>query len=122
MIPPLLRLMIREPALLAEHVGAYSSLARLELRAFHGALRRRIGLWLLLACSLLCLALLGGMSLLLWASLGHGHWLHLAVPAAPLAASIASGVALLRQAALKDPLERTWDQFDADLNLLKDSP
>lgn len=69
MIHPVFRLAAAQPMLLAEHVGAYAGLASEELLLMGMALKRR---WMWQLFSAICLgiaAVLGGVSVLLWASL-----------------------------------------------------
>ncbi|MCB1917841.1 MAG: phage holin family protein [Rhodocyclaceae bacterium] len=122
MISPLIRLVLRDPGLLAEHVGSYSALARHELRDYRRHLFRRLGWLLLLFGSLLAGVVLSGVSVLLWALGQTFHPAMVAVPAVPLAAALIAGVALIRHDGRVEPMARTWDQFDADLRLLEERP
>lgn len=88
MIHPVFRLAAAQPMLLADHVGAYAGLLSEELLLMGMALKRR-WLWQLLGAVCLGISVvLGGVSVLLWASLmlpaGAVWWLVL-TPLLPLA-------------------------------------
>jgi hypothetical protein len=87
MIHPVFRLAAAQPMLLADHVGAYAGLVSEELLLMGMALKRR-WLWQLLGAVCLGISVvLGGVSVLLWASLmlpaGAVWWLVL-TPLLPL--------------------------------------
>ena len=120
MISPLIRLVLRDPGLLAEHIGGYSELARHELREYRQRLVRRLAWLLLLFGSLLTGVVLTGVSVLMWALRDAFHPAMVAVPAVPLVAALVAGLILIRDDERTEPLARTWDQFDADLRLLEE--
>lgn len=79
MIHPVFRLAAAQPMLLANHVGAYAGLVSEELLLMVLALKRR---WMWQLFGAICLsisAVLGGVSVLMWASLtlpvGAAWWL-----------------------------------------------
>lgn len=88
MFPPLLRMLLDEPGLLASHAAAYTDLVQEEAGALRSRLFRRLGLILGLAgCAFLALLFIG-MALMLYATSGHGHWLLWLVPAIPLVCTL----------------------------------
>lgn len=87
MTHPALRLALRQPALVAEHVAAYAALIGDEVALGAAQLKTRL---LLSLGALACVAaatVLAGVALLLWGAQGNAlrwPWLYLAVPAVPL--------------------------------------
>ncbi|MCB1889159.1 MAG: phage holin family protein [Rhodocyclaceae bacterium] len=121
MVPSLVRMVIRQPELLVDHLGAYSELAREDLRRFRAALLHRLALGLVAVGCGLAGVVLAGMALLLWASGSPYHWAFVAVPLVPLTGSAAAALLLRARRDLSEPMERTWDQFDADLDLIRET-
>ncbi|MCZ4305176.1 hypothetical protein O4G98_10545 [Zoogloeaceae bacterium G21618-S1] len=118
MIAPLIRLFIREPELLAEHLSAYLELTRADLRRFISHLRRQIALLCLAAAGGLIGSVLGGVAALLWAAQHEAHWVFFAVPLVPLVLTSACVVGLYRFKQSEDPLARLCKQVDADLKVI----
>lgn len=92
MIHPLLRLIATQPQLLADHAESYADLVGEELGKTTAVWKRRV----LLNATALCLvgvaAVLGGVALMLWASLPvlsmHAPWALVAAPALPAVAAL----------------------------------
>lgn len=117
-ISPLIRLFIREPELLASHLGAYLELGRRDLRRFRQHVRRRSMLLGLAAAGVLIGSMLAGVAALLWAARHETHWVFFAVPLVPLALGLACALGLSRRAPAHAPLERIWNELESDLNVL----
>lgn len=118
MISPLIRLFIREPELLADHLGAYLELARADLCLFRRRLKHQMMLLWFAAAGLLAGVLLTGVAVLLWAAQHEMHWVFFAVPLAPLILALACAIGLSRHAQAGDSMERFWNQVEADLKVL----
>ncbi|QLQ03860.1 MAG: hypothetical protein HZY77_14865 [Thiobacillus sp.] len=85
MWPPLLRILLDEPALLAEHAAAYSALIRQEAMHLQARLLRRLGYLLLLGGGVLLAVMFAGIALMLHAADEGRYWLLWTVPLMPLA-------------------------------------
>ena len=123
MLPPLLRLFMDEPALLASHAGAYTDLLCADAARWRARQLRRL-LYLAAAVAALVVALaLGGVALMLHAATGSSHWLLWAVPAAPLLGALAAGLAC-RASPVGESFPRVRRQIAEDMELfgLKDTP
>lgn len=117
MWPPLLRVLLHEPALLIEHGAGYAELIGEEAIAWQSGLKRRLGLWLaLIGCGALAL-LFGGVALMLYAVTATAHWLLWAVPAVPLVALLAAAGLLARHDRGSAAFPRLRVQVDRDLQL-----
>ncbi len=114
-------MVIRRPELLVDHLDAYSELAREELRRFGATLLQRLVLGLVALGSGLAAVVLAGVAVLMWAGGTPPHWAFVVVPLLPLALSLACTVFLLTCRDIDEPLERTWNQFDNDLALIRET-
>lgn len=121
MIHPVFRLAATQPMLLASHVGAYAGLASEELLLMGMALKRR-WMWQLFAAVCLGIAaVLGGVSVMLWASSlampTDAWWWLVLTPLLPLAV----GAWAWRRASQPlpcEPLTRLREQLMLDSALL----
>jgi hypothetical protein len=121
---PLLRLIISRPLLLAQHAEAYGELVAAEFGAVSAAWKRRALLNAVAVCCLGVAAVLGGVSLMLWAVVPapqiHAEWALLAAPLIPVA--LAAGCMLAareRGAASGASFDRIREQLKADLAMLQ---
>ncbi len=119
MIPPLLRLALGEPGLLAEHLDAYAALAQRDWRVWRSRMRRRLLLWSLVALGSLAAILFGGVALMLWAVTGSGHWLLYCVPVAPALLALFAGLAAWREREGEACASLSF-QFHEDMRLFKE--
>jgi cytochrome bd-type quinol oxidase subunit 2 len=69
MLHPVFRLAASQPQLLAEHAAGYAGLLAEEVASSGAHIKRRITLQIIGLLSLMVAAILGGMAVLLWASL-----------------------------------------------------
>ncbi|MBT9567827.1 MAG: phage holin family protein [Thiobacillus sp.] len=116
MLPPLLRILLDEPALLAAHAAAYTDLIKQESCTFRARMVRRIGYLLMLyGCALLGL-LFAGVALMLHAVTGAGDWLLWVVPAVPLVGALVAGWAVWR-APRTDSFPKTRAQLGEDMQM-----
>lgn len=122
---PLLGLLARHPAWLAEHAAAYAVLIGEEARQGLQQQLSRAAWWLLAVCSALAAVLLGGVALMLWQLLGSGAppralpvlW---TVALLPWATGLLSAWRLWRH--VPTPLlAETRRQLQADLGLWQDT-
>lgn len=118
MISPLIRLFIREPELLADHLGAYLELARTDLCRFRHQVRCQMALLWIISAGVLTCAVLAGVAALLWAARHEAYWVFFAVPLVPFMLTLVCAMALSRHAQTDDPLERILSQVEADLKVL----
>ena len=114
MIHPLLRLAVKQPHLLADHLSAYAALAGEDVSKVSSSLALKIGLY----ASAGVLALLGlvliGVALLLVAatpSVDHTTWALIVVPLTPF---VLAGIMVL--VARSRPVEKAFDTLKGQLN------
>ena len=117
MWPPLLRILLDEPALIFEHVAGYTALIHQETTCWQVQLKRRIRYFLLLVGSGLLALLFAGIALMLYAVTGISHWLLWAVPGVPLFGLIMASWGLARELPVPSTFPRLRSQFDKDLQL-----
>lgn len=117
MWPPLLRILLDEPALIFGHVAGYTALIHQETTCWQARLKRRIRYFLLLVGSGLLALLFAGIALMLYAVTGISHWLLWAVPGAPLFGLIVASWGLARELPVPSTFPRLRSQFDKDLQL-----
>tara|TARA_R110002049_G_scaffold299922_1_gene490410 strand:- start:204 stop:578 length:375 start_codon:yes stop_codon:yes gene_type:complete len=96
MWPPLFKVLLNEPTLLARHVAAYAALVKQDAHVLYVHQTRRIGYLLVLVGGVMSSLLFAGIALMLHAVTGSVHWLLWAVPAVPLAGAFAMGWCLWR--------------------------
>ncbi len=116
MLPPLLKIALDEPSLLFSHAAAYIGLASVEIQDWEARLRQRLVLLLLLSGALLMTLILGGVSLMLYATSSAGHWLLWAVPLAPLLVTLLVAALLVRKPGMAAPLSRVRAQLEKDMH------
>jgi len=121
---PLLRILLREPGLLAGHVCAYAELIGQDAARWRAHQLRRLGCLLTLAVAAVLALLFAGVALMLHAATGSGHWLLWAVPAGALLLALAAGLACLRTRPPAPAFSRVRTQMAEDLELfgLKEPP
>lgn len=117
MLPPLLRILLDEPRLLATHIANYSDLIRQETGSIQSRLAQRVGLTIVLAGSVFLTVTFLGIALMLYAVSGVSHWLLWLVPLVPLVASMVAGTMLMNLPREKG-YPRTRAQFDEDMQVL----
>lgn len=122
LIHPLLRLAIKEPHLLVDHLSAYAALAGQELSKTSSSLALRTGLYAGAGVMTLLGLFLVGVALLLMAatpSEDHTTWALIVVPLTPLV--VAAGlVVMARGKPVEKAFETLKQQVDKDLALLKE--
>ena len=124
MIHPLIRLMVTQPELLAEHLGAYAALVGSEVQDVKARLLKRV---LLVAVALCCFGVavvLTGVSLMLWAVTPvlttGGIWALILVPGLPAAGAVAAALTA-RQPVVDTAFTTLQAQLDADARMLADA-
>jgi len=117
MLPSFLRLLINEPALLTEHIEAYSSLLTDELRVWKANLQRQWVLKIIMACSFLLTIMFAGIALMLWGVTDKHHWSLIIVPLIPFLVSIAVAFILTNKSLVRTPFEASKKQFCADIHM-----
>ena len=116
MLLRLLRLALREPALLGEHASAYADLLKQDAARWQARQVTRAVFGLAAAAGLLIGLTFAGVALMLYAATDAGHWLLWVVPAVPLAGALVAGLAARRAPA---PLfARVRQQFAEDAEVL----
>lgn len=117
MWPPLLRVLLDEPALLAEHAAAYSALILEDAMRLQARLLRRLGYLFLLGAGVLLAVMFAGIALMLHAADAGLYWLLWTVPLTPLAVA-AIGAWRLKGAGPDCPaFSRVRTQIADDLQL-----
>lgn len=122
MIHPLLRLAVKEPHLLADHLSAYAALANEEVAKISSSLALKIGLYAGAGVLTVLGLVLIGVALLLVAATpsdDHTTWALVMVPLTPF---VLAGIMVL--VARSSPIEKAFDtlksQFNADLALIRE--
>jgi len=117
MLPPLLRVMLEEPALFGSYLRAYGALFRQDASGWRAHQVRRLASLTALVGGTLLAALLGGVALMVYAATDATHWLLWVVPAAPLVMA-AVGAWRLRTAQAGSPsFPRVREQIAEDMHL-----
>jgi len=117
MWPPLLRILLDEPALLAEHAAAYSALIRQEAMHLQARLLRRLGYLLLLGAGVLLAVMFAGIALMLHAADEGWYWLLWTVPLIPLAVAAFGAWRLKSDTPGYPAFRRVRAQVAADIQL-----
>jgi uncharacterized membrane protein YqjE len=101
MIHPLLRLIATQPQLLADHAEAYAGLVGEELGKTTAVWKQRVLLLALALCLAGVAAVLGGVSLMVWAVTPaaniHSLWALIAAPTVPAVLALWSAYEGLRE-------------------------
>lgn len=117
MWPPLLRILLDEPALLAEHLAAYSALVRQDAMCWQARLLRRLGDLLLLGAGILLALVFAGVALMLYAAGEGAYWVLWLVSLLPLAVSAMGAWRLWRHRPAHAAFSRVRAQAAADMRL-----
>ena len=122
MIHPLLRLVATQPQLLADHAEAYASLVSDEIGRSAASLKQRVLLNVVALCLIGVAAVLGGVALMLWATLPpssmQAPWALIAAPAVPAVVGVIC--ALVGQRQPGDAFAELKQQVAADLVMLRE--
>jgi hypothetical protein len=122
MLHPVFRLAASQPQLLAEHAAGYAGLLAEEVTSSGAHIKRRITLQIVGLLSLMVASILGGVAVLLWASLPPASlqqpWLLWFTPLVPAALGI---VAIMMAQNHKAPpaFATLREQFAQDASLLR---
>ena len=120
---PLLHLVISQPLLLAQHAQAYGELVAAEIGAVSAAWKRRAVLNGAAGCCLGVAAVLGGVSLMLWAVIPapqiHAGWALLAAPLFPVTLALGGLMVARGRADSCAAFDRIREQVKADLAMLR---
>lgn len=117
MWPPLLRLLLNEPALLVEHAAAYSALICQDAAHWQARLVRRLGYLLVMGVGILLALIFSGTALMLYAVTEVSHWLLWALPLLPLVSAVIAAWRLWRDAPAVPPFMHVRSQVVTDLQL-----
>ena len=121
-IHPLLRLIATQPELLVDHAGAYAGLVGEELGKTAAAWKLRVVLNVVALSLLAVSAVLGGVALMLWATVPAAQvqaaWALIAAPAVP--AAVAIGCALAGRERYISAFADINKQLAADLTMLRE--
>jgi peptidoglycan/LPS O-acetylase OafA/YrhL len=120
MLPPLLKIMINEPGLLAEHIEAYSQLIVKDVALWQDSVKRQFKLKAIMGGSLFLTLLFTGIAVMLWGTTNSTHWSLLVIPTIPLLTLIISGMMLLSGHVASNPFQSVKKQFCSDLRMLKE--
>jgi len=115
--PPLLRILIDEPSLLAGHATAYAALIKQDAAGWQARLARRLGYVFLLVAGMSLALLLAGIALMLHAVTHVSHWLLWVVPAVPLGVAAIASWCLRREAPAPRAFAHVRRQVAEDLQL-----
>ncbi|MDM7943409.1 MAG: hypothetical protein QUV35_12340 [Hydrogenophaga sp.] len=122
MLHPVFRLAASQPQLLAEHAAGYAGLLAEEVASSGAHLKRRITFQVVGLLSLMVAFILGGVALLLWASLPAASlqqpWLMWVTPLAPAALG-ALALQMARNDGEAPAFANLREQFAQDAALLR---
>lgn len=119
MLPPLLRVLLAQPTLLAGYASAYTALLRQDAAGWQSRQLHKLGYLLAAAGAGMLAVLFGGIALMLYAVTGGGHWLLWAVPAAALLTSIVAAWRLTRASQATPAFPRVREQLAQDKQLFR---
>lgn len=119
MLPPLLRVFLREPSLLSGYVSGYAMLLKEDTARWKVRQTRRLGYLLAFASGTTLGVLFAGFALMLYAATGGGHWLLWVVPAVPLTWAAAAAWYLWRAEPAAGPFPRVREQIAQDIQLFR---
>lgn len=117
MLHPLYATVLGHPELIAEHVGNYAALIKLEAAQAGRGLGARIAAGVVAAIGLLLALGLAGVAAMLYGMEGRYHWTLVAVPAGSLLIGVVAGWIACRPVAFNG-LAEVRAQFDEDLRAL----
>lgn len=117
MLHPLYATVLGHPELIAEHVGNYAALIKLEAAQAGRGLGARIAAGVVAAIGLLLALGLAGVAAMLYGMEGRYHWTLVAVPAGSLLIGVIAGWIACRPVAFNG-LAEVRAQFDEDLRAL----
>lgn len=122
MIHPLLRLVVTQPHLLADHAEAYAGLVGAEIGKSAAGLKQRLLLYTVALCLIGVAAVLGGVALMLWATIPtasmQAPWALIAVPSVPALVAVVCGLFGQRQSG--ETFAELKQQIAADLVMLRE--
>lgn len=119
MLPPLLKIMINEPELLAEHIEAYTHLFVKDMALWQTSIKRQWKWKLTLGLSMVLFLLFAGVSVMLWGITQRSHWSLWVIPLTPLVTGIVASLMLSSKNALRTPFGALKNQFCSDIRMLK---
>ena len=123
MIHPLLRLLVSEPRMLAEHAEAYAELVSEEAGAVAQRMKRNMILHAVSALAFFLALILACMGLMLWAALPvaemRSAWGVIAVPTVALLIGVAAHVAARSRAGEERGIKVIREQLAADAAMLR---
>ncbi len=123
MIHPLVRLIVNEPELLAEHLAAYAELIGSEAQHVRSRVAIRVLMSALALCCIGVAAVLAGVALMLWAITPNlsqqAEWALIAAPAIPALVAMIAGLIAKRPPA-KEAFAAVHEQVMSDLQMLKE--
>lgn len=122
MLHPVFRLAASQPQLLAEHAAGYAGLLAEEVASSGAHIQRRITLQIVGLLSLMVAGILGGVAVLLWASLPAASlqqpWLLWFTPLVPAAFGILA-IVMAENHAAPPAFATLREQFAQDASLLR---
>lgn len=119
MLPPLLRIIINEPGLLADHAVAYSHLISHDARLWKASVKRQLLLKAMMGGGILLALLFAGIALMVWGATDHNHWTLIVVPLVPLVLAIVAGY-LAADKTDDTPFAATKSQICTDVRMFKE--
>lgn len=117
MLHPLYATVLGHPELIAEHVGNYAALIKLEAAQAGRGLGARIVAGVIAAIGMLLALGLAGVAAMLYGMEGRYHWTLVAIPAGSLLIAVVAGWIACRPLAFNG-LAEVRAQFDEDLRAL----
>ena len=117
MWPPLLRIMLDEPALLVEHAAAYTELIRQDAVRWQAGLITRLSYLFVLGAAIFLALIFTGVALMLHAVSDVTHWMLWVVPVLPLFVAAIAAWRLWRITPVCSVFSQVRVQAAADLEL-----
>ena len=118
MLHPLLKVMIKRPELIIDHLHNYLDLFKQETRGAASNLVHVLIGWVLLAAGLLLFLILGSIALMLGLLQGSFHWILAVVPCLFLLLALI-GWSMMRKPVVQLEVAEVKRQFSADIELLQ---
>jgi hypothetical protein len=118
MVPPIVRLLIREPGLFVDHLNAYGDAVALSLEQTRPLMWRALAGWIMLVAGSMVGFTLAGLSLLLYLTWRREEIAYLLVPAIPLLMAVI-GLILVKATSPSAAFNQLKSEMREDLDQMR---
>jgi hypothetical protein len=118
MVPPLIRLILREPSLFVDHLNAYADAVTLRVKQSWPLLLRVLVGWVLLIAGVMIGLILAGLSFLLYITSRRDELAYVLVPAVPLLVGLI-GLVLVKATNPSAGFEQLKEELREDIRQLR---